>query len=66
MNVNVNGDDREVPAGLDVGALLERLELLPELVVVEKNGEIVRRGDYAGTPVEEGDRFELVHFVGGG
>ncbi|MBV9108915.1 MAG: sulfur carrier protein ThiS [Gemmatimonadetes bacterium] len=64
--VRVNGDEREVPAGLDVPGLLEHLGLHPRMVVVERNGQILRRDAIASVPVEPGDRYELVHFVGGG
>jgi len=66
VSIQVNGDEREVPAGLHVAALLEHLELHPRMVVVERNGDILRRDALDDTPVEPGDRFELVHFVGGG
>jgi sulfur carrier protein len=66
VRVEINGEARELPAGLTVEEMLRRLELEPRLVVVERNGEILRRGSYGAAPVEEGDRFELVHFVGGG
>jgi sulfur carrier protein len=66
IEVRVNGDVRAVPAGLDVPALLEHLELNPRMVVVEHNGEILRRDALAGVPVRAGDTLELVHFVGGG
>ena len=65
ITVQVNGEDRQVPAGslLD---MLTHLELDPRMVVVEQNREIVRRPELANTPVHEGDQIELVHFVGGG
>jgi thiamine biosynthesis protein ThiS len=66
MMVQVNGKGREVPRGITVLGLLESLELNPSLVVVEHNREILDRGGYGETPVEEGDVLELVHFVGGG
>ena len=66
VRIQVNGDAREVPPGLGVAALLGHLELHPRMVVVERNGEILRRDALETTPVEPGDRFELVHFVGGG
>lgn len=66
IEVRLNGKSRSVPPGLTVRALLEWLELRPELVVVELNHEIVRRDGYGDTPVREGDTLELVHFVGGG
>lgn len=66
IEVRINGDRREIPGGLTVDGLLGHLGLEPRLVVVEHNGEILRRDGYAGTPIGEGDAFELVHFVGGG
>ena len=66
ITIHVNGKDREVPGGLTVHSLLERLELNPALVVVELNREILDRSRYEETPVKDGDSLELVHFVGGG
>ena len=66
ITVRVNGDARAIPAGLSVAGLLAHLELEPRMVVVEHNGDILRRDSYAGAPVREGDQLELVHFVGGG
>jgi sulfur carrier protein len=66
IDIVVNGEARQVPAGLTVGALLASLELHPQLVVVEHNREILDRSALDGTPVRAGDSFELVHFVGGG
>ncbi len=64
--VRLNGDDRQVPAGLSVRALLESLDLKPDMIVVEKNRDILKRDAYAEVEVSEGDVLELVHFVGGG
>ncbi|CAN5711781.1 hypothetical protein BH23GEM3_BH23GEM3_17590 [soil metagenome] len=66
VRVQLNGEPREVPAGLSVEQLLQHLDLHPRLVVVERNGAIVRRGGYGEVDVESGDTLELVHFVGGG
>ena len=66
IRVHLNGEDRDVPAGLTVRALLESLELEPRLVVVERNREILSRTRYDEVEVHEGDTLELVHFVGGG
>jgi len=66
IRVRLNGVERELPAGLTVEELLRRLELRPELVVVELNRVILTRGQYGAAPVVEGDTLELVHFVGGG
>lgn len=64
--VRLNGDDRQVPAGLSVRELLESLDLKPEMIVVEKNRDILKRDEYADVQVSPGDVLELVHFVGGG
>ncbi|UCC75093.1 MAG: sulfur carrier protein ThiS [Gemmatimonadota bacterium] len=66
MTVTLNGEAKEIPAGLTVSGLLAHLGLHERLVVVERNREIVRRGQYAEVPVNAGDTIELVHFVGGG
>lgn len=66
IRIQLNGDERDVPSGLSVRQLLEHLELEPSLVVVERNREIVDWDRHGEVPVEEGDRLELVHFVGGG
>ncbi|MDE2655335.1 MAG: sulfur carrier protein ThiS [Gemmatimonadota bacterium] len=65
-SIVLNGEDRAVEPGLSVAELLHSLGLEPGMVVVERNREILARRELAGTPVEDGDRFELVHFVGGG
>jgi thiamine biosynthesis protein ThiS len=64
--VTVNGEERQVPAGITVAGLLEELELVPATVVVERNREIVSRDRYDEVTLKGGDRLELVHFVGGG
>lgn len=66
IDVTVNGDPRSIDAGHTVTSLLESLGLNPELVVVERNREILDRDRYAHVTVEAGDTLELVHFVGGG
>ncbi|HET6232780.1 MAG TPA: sulfur carrier protein ThiS [Longimicrobiaceae bacterium] len=64
--VRINGDLRDIPAGLTVAGLLGHLDLHPRMVVVERNGEILRRDALESTSVDAGDSLELVHFVGGG
>ena len=66
IRVVVNGEERRFPPGVTVRGLLEHLDLEPTLVVVERNKEILERDRYDEVEVEEGDRLELVHFVGGG
>ena len=65
--VTLNGDSREIPAGSTVASLLASLELEPQLVVVERNREILRdREAFAQLELNAGDSIEIVHFVGGG
>ena len=66
IRVQLNGKEREVPAGLTVRGLLESLGLEPRMIVVERNREILQRARYDEVRVEAGDSLELVHFVGGG
>ena len=66
MQVRVNGESREVPAGTTVARLIELLDLAEGPVAVERNGEVVTRARHVDTEVREGDVLEIVHFVGGG
>lgn len=66
MRVTVNGEAEEIPEGLTVRGLIEWLKLTDGPVAVEKNGEVVPRNEHASAPIEPGDAFEIVHFVGGG
>jgi thiamine biosynthesis protein ThiS len=66
VRVRLNGEEREIAAGLTVRSLLESLELHPALVVVEHNRAILDRASYHDVRIAEGDNIELVHFVGGG
>lgn len=65
MRLQVNGDTRDVTARTLL-ALVEELGLDPRKVAVERNLEIVPRSLHAETVLEDGDRIELVQFVGGG
>lgn len=66
ITIRVNGEDRAVRHGLTVEQLLRDFELQPKMIVVEHNGDILRREKYGDVGVSEGDALELVHFVGGG
>ncbi len=66
LNVTVNDERRALPAGTTVSDLLALLDLRVDLVAVERNGEIVPKARHAETPLREGDRLEVVTFVGGG
>ena len=66
MRLVVNGEEREVERSTTVKQLLASLGLGDTLVAVERNEEVVPRAQHESTPLEEGDRVEVVHFVGGG
>ena len=66
MTVEINGQAKTIPDGLDVASMLGHLGLDPRMVVVERNRDILRREQLSDVAVAAGDRFEVVHFVGGG
>jgi sulfur carrier protein len=66
MEIVVNGESRTVAEGTTIRGLLEGLALPASRVAVERNRSIVRKGDYDGVVLHEGDRIEIVTFVGGG
>jgi len=66
MKVVINGEPREMADGLTVQGLIHHLKLKEERLAVERNQEIVRRAEWAITLLREGDKLEIVHFVGGG
>lgn len=66
ISVVINGSPREIPENLNIGQLLEHLELPADRVAVEHNREIVSQPDWERVVVCAGDKLEIVHFVGGG
>jgi thiazole synthase len=66
LQIRLNGDPRDVPNGVSIASMLRELGLDPTKVAVERNREIVPRSTFGETAVEDGDVFEIVHFVGGG
>ncbi len=66
VKVEINGQARDVPAGLTVAGLLAHLGITADRVAIERNLEILPRARWDDTSVQPGDRFEVVHFVGGG
>ncbi len=65
MKLTINGEQREFEAPT-VAVLVERLGFKADRVAVELNREIVPRARWAETALHDGDRLEIVHFVGGG
>ncbi len=66
MNISVNGEERRFEGVADVAALVAALGLETRKVAVERNLEIVPRSAYAATELADGDRIEIVTFIGGG
>lgn len=66
ITITLNGDPFEVAQPITVDALLATLEIDPRRVAVEHNLSIVRRHRYPEVVVNDGDRLEIVNFVGGG
>jgi sulfur carrier protein len=66
MNIEVNGEARDIVQGATIRALLIDLGLGDVLVAVERNELVVPRAAHMETTLEAGDRIEVVHFVGGG
>lgn len=66
MRLTVNGEPQSFEGPLDVEGLVAALGLEPRKVAIERNREIVPKSLYAETRLAEGDRIEIVTFVGGG
>jgi len=66
MKLVINGEERGFSDGLTLAMLVEQLGLKPDRVAVELNHNIIRRDAWTGTTLHDGDRLEVVHFVGGG
>jgi thiamine biosynthesis protein ThiS len=69
MKLHINGEERDFsgsPAPLTLAGLVETLGMKADRVAVELNLNIVPRNGWAATALNDGDRLEIVHFVGGG
>lgn len=66
MQVTINGEQHDVPAGMTVAGLISHLGLVDGPVAVERNRAVVPRAEHGSVRVEPGDVLEIVHFVGGG
>ena len=66
LSLTINGEIRAFDAPLTVAGLIQALGLDSRKVAVERNLEIVPRSAYPATEVTDGDRFEIVRFIGGG
>ena len=66
MRLTINGEARDFPAPLNIDSLLTTLGLDPRRIAFERNLEIVPRSEYQRGTLTDGDRVEIVHFIGGG
>ncbi len=66
ITIHLNGELREVPANLDLAALLEWLRMPADRVAVERNRQVTPRSAWPETIILPDDHLEVVHFVGGG
>lgn len=66
LRIHLNGEPRDVPSDSTLNDLLNELDLPSPRIAIELNGEVVSRAKWTETPVNDGDRIEVVHFVGGG
>ena len=66
MHLFINGDEKSFADSLSLAELIEQLGMKGDRVAVELNREIVSRPQWPETTLKDGDRLEIVHFVGGG
>ena len=66
ISVFINGEVRQLDSSISVSALLEQMQLGGKRIALERNGEIVPRGQFAQQMLADGDKLEIVVAVGGG
>jgi thiamine biosynthesis protein ThiS len=66
LRISLNGEAKDLDDETTLLGLVEQLSLAPERLAVELNREVVRRADWSDIKLSDGDRVEIVHFVGGG
>ncbi|WP_308446490.1 sulfur carrier protein ThiS [Chitinimonas sp. BJYL2] len=66
ITLSINGEARQLPAGLPLDQLVIELGHAGRRIAIERNGEIVPKSQYAATHLAEGDKLEIVVAVGGG
>lgn len=64
--VRINGENKEIQAGMNITQLLEQLQIHPGRVAIEFNEVILRRKEWSQTVIGPNSQIEIVHFVGGG
>ena len=66
MHLIINGERREFAEEITLADLIKLLELSSERVAVELNLNVIRRADWINISLKDGDKLEIIHFVGGG
>jgi thiamine biosynthesis protein ThiS len=66
MKVYVNGESKDLSGTSSLAELITQLDLPAARIAIELNREVVRRNDWGSTILQDDDRIEIVHFVGGG
>jgi thiamine biosynthesis protein ThiS len=66
MRLIINGEDKDFSGVTTLASLVEQLGLKADRLAVELNRDIVPRIEWSSKPLSDGDRLEIVHFVGGG
>ena len=66
MKITVNGEEQQIEDRLSLLGLLTLFDLPREKIAVERNMEIVPKSAYETVMLDDGDRLEIVHFIGGG
>ena len=66
VEITLNGEKRTLAEALTLAAVIESLELGERRIAVVRNGDVIRREDYASTLLADGDMVDIVHMVGGG
>ncbi len=66
MKVFINGETKEISRELNLNQLLKQLSLPDERIAVELNKEVVRKKDWENITINDADKIEIIHFVGGG
>jgi thiamine biosynthesis protein ThiS len=66
LEIIVNGESQDVPNQITIEELISRIGLRSDRLAVERNHEVVSRSQWPSVLLKEGDRLEIIHFVGGG
>ena len=66
MKIMVNGETLEIEAGWTIARLIQHFDLPEKKLAVERNLQIVPKSSFAKQLLVDGDRIEIVHFIGGG